>query len=124
MKPGDKKYLSFVELHSNWMQQMESYLEELQQADSSARYLQNCLHDLYLQEELTGVRNRILMQRSMLSALIMEMAQLSHSMKQQDNVITIGVIIAHNKMRDKMLKAEQEVLMLKASLHQLLSKAS
>jgi hypothetical protein len=124
MNPGDKKHLSFVELHGKWMENMENYIKELQQLDASARYLQQCLHDLYLQEQLSDLRNRILMQRSLISALRMEMAQLSHQMKQHDNVITVGDIMAHNKLRDKMLKAEQDVYMLKTIVHQLLSKAS
>lgn len=103
---------------------METYLSDLLQADASARHLQQCIHDIHLQQNLSDLRNRILMKRGLLCALLMEMAQTSHQMKQNENRVTIGDIIAHNKLRDKMLKAESDVLMLKSELHQLLSKAS
>lgn len=124
MSSFNRKNFSFVELHSRWMENMETYLSDLLQADASARHLQQCIHDIHIQQNLSDLRNQILMKRGLLCALLMEMALTSRHMKQNENRITIGDIISHNKMRDKILKAESDVLMLKSELHQLLSKAS
>lgn len=103
---------------------IESSLLELQLVDSSVRHLQLCLYDIQLHKELNTMRNRALMLRSLLSSFHVELHELINHMNKNEGVITIGEIVSRNKFRDKVLKAEQDVLTLKASVNQILSKAS
>jgi hypothetical protein len=104
--------------------ELENNLLELQQLDSSVKHLQLCVHDIHIQKELNTMRNRALILKSLLSVYHAELNELRNHSCKSDGVITIGEIIMRNKLRDKVLRAEQDVLILKAAVHQLLSKAS
>ncbi|MCW5907289.1 MAG: hypothetical protein KIS94_05485 [Chitinophagales bacterium] len=110
--------------HEQWLKNIEMQMDDLQQADANARYLQMCVHDLAVQSNLSTLRNRLLMQKSLLSSLAFEVANNLRLIVKASNVITIGDIVTGNKLRDRVLKAEQETLLLRTSVHQLLSKAS
>ena len=63
------------------------------------------------------------LQKSLFAELLAEVKNMQAEAT-DDTVVTIGQIIANNKLRDKILKAEQTVFELKARINQLLSKAS
>lgn len=110
--------------HEQWLKNIEAQMEHLQQTDANARHLQMCVHDLAMQSNLSALRNKILLQKSLLNSLALEVVNNLNLLVKANNAITIGDIIKRNKLRDRVLKAEQETLLLQTSVYQLLSKAS
>jgi hypothetical protein len=123
MKPDNNSEVAIKQM-AHLGAAIENSLMELQQVDSTVRHLQLCLYDIQLHKELNTMRNRELMLRSLLSSFHVELQELKSHMNKSEGVITIGEIVSRNKLRDKVMKAEQDVLTLKASVNQLLSKAS
>lgn len=112
------------QLHKQWIITMEAYLEELQQLDSLVKTLVPTAYDVEDHLSLLGLRNRTLLQKGLFAELIAEVHTMAAATDGTDKVVTINQIIANNKLRDKILRAEQTVFQLKAQVNHLLSKAS
>ncbi len=109
-----------------WLVGLEASLEQLQYADSVSKQIQHAVQDLSFQGEISSLRNKILMQKNVISSLVSEVmtAQSNYSVVPDKTEITMGRLIADSHLREKVLKAEQAVFMLRYQVNQLLSKAS
>ena len=123
MEPAKENHNPVTQLHKQWIITMEAYMDELQSLDSVVRTLVPSAYDVEDHLSLLGLRNRILLQKSLFAELLAEVKTMQAEAT-DDTVVTIGQIMANNKLRDKILKAEQTVFELKARINQLLSKAS
>lgn len=112
-------------LYVEWYISLEACLGQLQHIDSLTRQLQVEVQALHVQNEMRSLRNRILLQKNMLSAIIEEVQHARSRYNSNDKKeITMANLLENNRLREKVRKAEQSSFMLRYQVNQLLSKAS
>lgn len=113
-------------LHNEWLNNLSAYLKQLQNIDSITRQMQISEQDLITQIDLKQLRNTILLQKSVVNSLANEVVEIRQSCIKEnvDKIITIGILVTNNNLRDRIRKAEQSVFTLKYQVNKLLSKAS
>ncbi len=109
-----------------WLNNLLSYDEQLQNIDSITRQLQFTVNDLYFQRELQQLRNKIVMRKNVVSELTQEVINFTEQFagRSKSEALTLSDLIMKNRMRDKVRKTEQAVFLLKYQVSKLLSIAS
>lgn len=112
--------------HDEWISNLFSYEEQLGIIDSITRQLQTSINDLSYQRDLQQLRNKIVMQKAIVSELTVEVTSFANQYadRVKSEPLTLSDLIAKNRMRDKLRKTEQSVFMLKYQVNKLLSIAS
>lgn len=112
--------------HTEWLSSLHAYMEHLQNMDGVTRQLQLTVHDLYFQRDLQRVRTEIVLQKNVVNQLQNEIEQAyqRYLLSEDKQLITIGDLIERNRLRDKILKTEKTVFMLKYQVNKILSLAS
>jgi hypothetical protein len=112
-------------LYSEWLKTLESYLLQLQSMDSATRLLQSRIKDLALQHEILVLRNKMLLQKNVLSAVAGEVSALNRkNTSGTPKEINIARMAESEHLRERILKTEQGIFTLQYQAGQLLSKAS
>jgi len=103
-------------LHVQWIASIEACLAQLQIIDSATRRLQASAYNLQHQHELGNLRNKLLMQKDILCAIADEVNIFNRSVVAKYNnadTITMRDLLENKRLRDKVLKTEQAVFLLK-----------
>jgi hypothetical protein len=113
-------------VHNEWIGSLLAYEEHLNSLNLVTRQLQSSVNDLQFQRELQQLCNEIVMQKSVLAVLVAEVETIRTTFKQRDEkqVITLADLIENNRLRERILKAEQAVFLLKIQINKFLSIAS
>jgi hypothetical protein len=112
--------------HTEWLSNLCAYEEELKHIDAITRQLQTSVNDLHYQQHLRELRNEILLQRGLVTAISDEVIEWRKMFSEREDkkMISLAELIQNNRLRDKVRKTEQSVFMLKYQVNKLLSKAS
>lgn len=103
-------------LHVQWISSIEACLGQLQIVDTATRRMQANAYSLQQQHELGNLRNKLLMQKDILCAIADEVNIFNRNVVAQysnDDAITMQHLLENKRLRDKILKAEQAVFLLK-----------
>lgn len=113
-------------LHTEWLTSLDAYAEHLQNMDSVTRQLQQTVHDLHFQRNLQQVRTELVLQKNVVSELNHEVTEAYQRYLQQKDkkLITLADLIENNRLRERILKTEKAVFILKYQVSKILSLAS
>jgi len=113
-------------VHTEWIGSLTAYEEHLKNMDAITSQLQRSVNDLHYQQELRQLRSEIVLQKNVIAVLTEEVVKLRSAFKERNEkqVTTLADLIENNRFRDKILKAEQAVFLLKAEVNKFLSIAS
>ena len=119
------KEAALDKLHIQWSDSLETSLGQLQHIDAITRQLQKSIPDRSIQQNMVALRNKILMEKNVVSAIAEEVSMFrkmfSHHSKQ--NLITADDMIENDRLRERVYKVEHYVTMLRYDVNQLLSGA-
>ncbi len=113
-------------LHSDWLSSLHAYTEHLQNMDSITRQLQSTVYDLHFQRDLHALRTELILQKNVVGELSHEIiTRQQRSLHQEGNqLLTLADLIENNRLRDRILRTEKAVFILKYRVSKMLSLAS
>lgn len=103
-------------LHVQWISSIEACLGQLQIVDTATRRMQANAYTLQQQHELSNLRNKLLMQKDILCAIADEVNVFNRSVTaiySNQDAISMQHLLENKRLRDKVLKAEQAVFVLR-----------
>lgn len=120
------KETGLEKLHSEWTSCLSAYSENLQFMDGLTQQLQSTVHDLLFQRDLQRVRTELVLQKNVVEQLNNEVSALHqrYLQKEDKGLLTLADLIENNRLRDRILKTEKAVFVLKCQVSKILSLAS
>ncbi len=109
--------------YRKWLENLDAFKEHLLKIDNVSLQLQSSVNDLHFQRELSEIRNEIILQKKIVSALSEEVLQLKEKHGEQKSN-TLSNLIENNRFREQVRKAGESIFMLKNQLNKFLSIAS
>ena len=109
--------------YREWLENLDAFKEHLLKIDNVSLQLQSSVNDLHFQRELSEIRNEIILQKKIVSALSEEVLQLKEKHGEQKSN-TLSNLIENNRFREQVRKAGESIFMLKNQLNKFLSIAS
>ena len=111
---------------AEWLTSLQLCVEHLQSVESVTRQLHTSVNDLQYQQHLQQLKNNIVVQRNIIKQLndeVLKFEELNY-MNNNAQPFDLAFMIAKNRIREKIRKAEQNVFLLKYQANKLLSIAS
>lgn len=112
----------FQSRFNQWISSLHAYNEQLQYIGSIAGQLTHSAGETDAPLEVRQLQNDIILKKRVIEMLMQEVIQLNE--QQNFETVTVGFLLANNKLREKIRKAEQDIFVLKFKVNQLLSNPS